>query len=410
MMKNKTSSLIGLAVVAALAAGGYYGYRHWQAKPPAERYRTQIVARNDVVQTASATGTLNPVRVVNVGTQVSGTVKKLYVDYNSTVKEGQVLLELDTEQLQAKLAQSRAALAANRAKLALVRPQAERMRGLYKQEFASRQELDQAEADLATAEAAVQQSLGVIAADEYNMKNAIIRSPISGVVIDKVVDEGQTVAASFQTPTLIKIAQDLTKMQIDARFAEADLGNIKEGLQAGFRVDAFPSRNYSGTVRQVRLNPTTDQNVVTYDVVVDVDNDRQKLLPGMTAYVDIELGRREHALTVPNGALRFRPADLVTAKDSTTAGAREHKSGGAKAGANGNGQNGAHSRPGKVYVLQGEQLRAIPLRVGLTDGRVTEVVEGALKEGDRVVVGDNQAESKSGGLAQPPGGPMMRRF
>ncbi|WP_137937298.1 efflux RND transporter periplasmic adaptor subunit [Chitinivorax sp. B] len=396
-MKTRSLLITSLLGTALLIAIGFVLYPRTDQSVEA-RYRTQPISRGELIQLASATGTLNPVRVVNVGTQVSGTVRKLYVDYNTPVKAGQILLELDTEPLLAKLRQSQAALASNQAKLTLAKVKNDRLHNLFKQEYISRQELDQAEADLATTQAALAQSAGQVDTDQYNLKNAVIRSPIDGVVIDKVVDEGQTVAASFQTPTLIKIAQDLTRMQINARFAEADLGRIREGLQAAFRVDAFPNQSYRGVVRQVRLNPTTEQNVVTYDVVVNVDNADQMLLPGMTAYVDIELGRRDQALRVPNAALRFRPdvADMPRQANNGNDGANRH------------GSRGKGKRQPQVYVLRHGELQAVPIKPGLTDGRQTEVLESALQEGEQVVLGTNRGSDQH---SRPnPATPMMRRF
>lgn len=408
----KKTTILGIGISAlAIGLGGYFAYRHYSNVAPPERYRTQTITRGEVVQIASATGTLNPVRVVNVGTQVSGTVKKLYVDFNSKVEAGQILLELDTDQLQAKLRQSRAVLVGNQARLTLAKVKVERLRDLFKQTYVSRQELDQAESDYIAAQASVDQAKGQVDNDNYNLSNAIIRSPISGVVIDKVVDQGQTVAASFQTPTLIKIAQNLTQMQIDARFSEADLGSIKEGLQASFRVDAFPNRTVDGTVRQVRLNPTTEQNVVTYDVVIDTENPGQKLLPGMTAYVDIELGRSENVLTVPNAALRFKPSDAPKRgewnknKDKAS---NPAKPGAEKTWGQGKGQR---THGGAVYILVGEQLKRVPLKLGITDGRNTAIVEGELKEGDRVVLGEIKPATDSTAKSPLPSqGPGVRRF
>lgn len=414
-MKTKTALLSAASILLLGAAGfGLYRYANPSAEP--ERYRTHLLAQTDLVQIASATGTLNPVRIVNVGTQVSGTVKKLYVDYNTPVTANQILLELDTEPLNARLRQSQANLASNRAKLAMTELKAQRMRDLFRQAYVSRQELDQAESDATVAKAAVEQTAGVVDSDKYSLSNAIIRSPISGVVIDKVVDEGQTVAANFQTPTLIKIAQDLTKMQINARFAEADLGRIREGLQATFRVDAFTHQSYTGQVRQIRLNPVTEQNVVTYDVVVDVENPKQTLLPGMTAYVDIELGRREHVLAVPNAALRYRPAAVANegGKPSSPPNASpamgERPAGQGGGMGSGGGKEARPKRSSNVYVLRdgNSEPQPVKLKLGLNDGRFTEVVEGALKVGDRVVLGEVSAKNATAGATPP--NPMMRRF
>ena len=389
-MKLSKRLVISLVVVVAVAVLAFWGYSTWKKPVDSQRYRTLTLSRGDVAQSVSATGTLNPVRVVSVGTQVSGTVEKLYVDFNSQVKENQVLLELNTDLTQAKLAQSQASLNSANAKLALSQTKAKRMRELFQQQYISRQELDDAEADVVANMAQKAQVQAQVQTDSINVANTVIRSPVSGVVIDRSVDEGQTVAASFQTPTLIKIAQDLTKMQINASFSEADLGKLKTGQTASFRVDAFPNENYQGVVRQIRLNPTTLQNVVTYDVVIDVANPELKLLPGMTAYVDIVLEERSNVLLVPNAALRFKPTiakdkKAVATNTDTVKTARK----------------GGRSGMAKVYtVVQGE-LKDIKFKTGISDGKFTEVLGDELKEGALVVVSDSQSTTAKDAKAQP---------
>ncbi|SMC20596.1 HlyD family secretion protein [Andreprevotia lacus DSM 23236] len=449
----KTSKKILLGLAGLLIVGGGAGWYFWPKADPVAKYRTQAVSKGELVQTVSATGTLNPVLVVSVGTQVSGTVRKLNVDFNDKVTEGQILLELDTDQLKASLRQSQATLTSSRAKLKYTTAQAERMRTLFTQNYVSKQELDSAESDLAAAKAAVVQGEAQVERDTVNMNNAIIRSPVSGIVIDKQVDLGQTVAASYQTPTLLKIAQDLSKMQIHANFAEADLARIKPELPTTFRVDAFPDMTLPGKVNQVRLNPTTNSNVVTYDVVIDVDNPRQRLLPGMTAYVDVEIGRRDNAIMVPNAALRYRPPGVAAEKsgkggrDASGAAAWQRRgdeasrprnasgaadaSGAANASAPqsrgfGNGGGGMRMggrQRGTVYVLQADgQLKAISVRLGITDGKFTEILPGRdetelpVKEGQMLVIGETQPDgaqpATGGNRQQGQGGPgqMPRRF
>ncbi len=389
-MKLSKRLVISLVVVVAVAVLAFWGYSTWKKPVDSQRYRTLTLGRGDVAQTVSATGTLNPVRVVSVGTQVSGTVEKLYVDFNSQVKENQVLLELNTDLTQAKLAQSQASLNSANAKLALSQTKAKRMRELFQQQYISRQELDDAEADVVANIALKAQVQAQVQTDSINVANTVIRSPVSGVVIDRSVDEGQTVAASFQTPTLIKIAQDLTKMQINASFSEADLGKLKTGQTASFRVDAFPNENYQGVVRQIRLNPTTLQNVVTYDVVIDVANPDLKLLPGMTAYVDIVLEERSNVLLVPNAALRFKPT-IAKDKKAVATNTDTVKTG----------RKGGRSGMAKVYtVVQGE-LKDIKFKTGISDGKFTEVLGSELKEGTSVVVSDSQSTTAKDAKAQP---------
>lgn len=396
-MKLSSRHVLSSVMVLVIGVLAYWGYSTWKKPVDNQRYRTVVIARGDVAQTVSATGTLNPVRVVSVGTQVSGTVKKLYVDFNAQVKEGQILLELNTDLTQAKLAQSQAALNSANAKLALAQTKAARMKTLFQQQYISRQELDDAEADVVANLAQKAQAQAQVQTDSINVANTVIRSPVAGVVIDRSVDEGQTVAASFQTPTLIKIAQDLTKMQINASFSEADLGKLKTGQAASFRVDAFPNENYQGIVRQIRLNPTTQQNVVTYDVVIDVANPDLKLLPGMTAYVDIVLDERNDVIVVPNAALRFKPT-FATSKDKNASATKTEVARSTR--------KGGRSGMAKVYTLVQGQPKEVKFKTGISDGKLTEVLGDGLKEGVTVIVGDSQSTNNKDAKAPSP----MRGF
>ena len=381
-------SLLGALLL--LAAGGYLYWAKGRTPDAEARYRTQAIEQGDLTQLASANGTLNPVVLVNVGTQVSGTVKKWYADFNDHVKEGQMLLELDPAIYQAQVSQSMANLANARSQRKLAEANEARARQLFKEEYISRQDLDTSLQALEASRAQVALAEAQMARDQTNLGYSVIRSPVTGVVVSREVDIGQTVAASLQTPTLFKIAQDLAKMQIDSSYAEADIGNLKIGQQATFRVDAFPSRVFQGVVRQVRLNPTTQQNVVTYDVVIAVDNPEQILMPGMTAYVNILVAQRKGALLVPNAALRFRPVDAGPRNEKPQESRKEGKG-------KPDGQNGT------VYVLGNGQPRPVRISVGITDNRMTELVGGDLKEGDAVIVEDRQPPAK-------PGAPGMRLF
>ncbi len=382
MWKHKTL-LFGVLVIASAVAGIW-----WWATPKKlsveQRYSMAAVERGPITQTVSANGTLNPVVLVSVGSQVSGIVKALHADFNDRVKEGQTLLELDPTVLAAQLRQSEATLDSAEASLKLAKANEARNRDLYAKEFVTRQDLDTAVQALEAAKAQRDLAAAQVKRDRTNLSYTIIRSPVSGVVVSRVVDVGQTVAASFQTPTLFTIAKDLSHMQIDSAYAEADVGNIKVGQEASFTVDAFPNRKFRGVVRQVRLNPTTVQNVVTYDVVVSVDNPEQILMPGMTAYVNITVAHRDDALLVPNAALRFRPGESGGGK---SAGARA-KAAGAK-------DKAEAGQPGTVYVIEGGQPKAVPIRVGITDNRMTEVLSGELKEGDKLIVLDLQPPAKA---------------
>lgn len=398
LLFNKWSVLLLLAVAGG---GGYFYWQKSHKSPAAERYKTQAVEVGNVSQTVSANGTLNPVVLVSVGTQVSGTVKKLYADFNDRVKQGQILMELDASLFQAQVRQSEANVASAEAALELAVANEARTRGLYAKEYVSKQELDQTTQAMKSARAQVALARAQAEKDRTNFGYSIIRSPVSGVVVDRTVDVGQTVAASFQTPTLFKIAQDLRKMQIDSSFAEADVGNIREGQAVRFTVDAFPNRSFKAAVRQVRLNPTTQQNVVTYDVVVAVDNPEQVLMPGMTAYVNIVVAERKNVLLIPNAALRFKPQEAAekTAK----------RNGNGRGQGRGQGKDKQEGASGTVYVLAGDRLKPVKVKAGITDNRYTEVVAGDLKDGDQVVVEDTRA-SGSGTTGQPPSTLRMRMF
>lgn len=393
-MKKKI--VLGSIFLAVLAGLLYWWGSSRAAQDPAQRYRTVAVERGSVVQSVLANGTLNPVVLVSVGTQVSGTVKKLYVDFNDQVKAGQPLLELDDALVAASERQSAANVINAQASLDLAQANETRMRALLAQEYVSRQEYDQAAQALKSARAQLAQAQAANARDRANLGYTTIRSPVDGVVIDRVVDLGQTVAASFQTPTLIKIAQDLTEMRIDTSFAEADLGNIREGLPARFTVDAFPDRQFEGVVQQIRLNPTTQQNVVTYNVRISVANPEHILLPGMTAYVTIGVQSRDDVLLVPNAALRFKPAEAVVDKASGGDKAAE-KMPAAEAGG-GKGKKRA-GQGATIHVLAEGKLQPVNVRLGITDGRNTEVLGGEptslLQPGARVVVGENASGGKA---------------
>jgi HlyD family secretion protein len=393
MIRMKKIAVLAVAA-SLLAIAGYYAYRKQAAASPEQRYKTHALDKGDVTQTVSANGTLNPVTLVSVGTQVSGTVKKLHVDFNDQVKAGQILAELDDSLYSAQVRQSDASVASAQAALQLARANEARLKPLYQQEYVSRQELDQVVQARESAEAQARLARAQNDRDRANLGYSVIRSPVSGVVVDRQIDVGQTVAASFQTPTLFKIAQDLTQMQIYTTFAEADIGNIRVDQPVRFSVDAFPNRSFRGKVKQIRLNPTTLQNVVTYNVVVAVENPEQILLPGMTAYVSIAVAQKKDVLLVPNAALRFKPA-------SSEKGGEKANGEGARPGAGAQGPGGEKRErrrdagSGTVYVLDGYQIKPISIGTGITDARFTEVAGGDLKAGDKVVTGENITTAES---------------
>ena len=389
-MKPLAKTLVIVAGLGVAASAGWYAIQHGQKKTPDQLYRLESVKKGDITQTVSANGTLNPIVLVNVGTQVSGTVTQLYVDFNDKVEKGQPLLELDRSLLAAQARQSAAAIGNISATLELARANEARMKELFAQEYVSRQEFDQAVQARKSAEAQLAQARALADRDQVNLNYTTIRSPVSGIVVDRVVDRGQTVAASLQTPTLIKIAQDLSEMRIDSSFAEADIGKIKAGQKVSFTVDAFPERSFSGEVQQIRLNPTVTQNVVTYNVRISLQNPDQILLPGMTAYVNIAIAKADDVLMVPNAALRFKPAD--------SAGKTVEMNGDASSNATANGTDRREGRKGKrgnhdgntgtVYVVEGDVIRPVSDENGITDNRMTEITGGELKDGARVIVGE----------------------
>ncbi|MGQ0530526.1 MAG: efflux RND transporter periplasmic adaptor subunit [Panacagrimonas sp.] len=391
----KRSRLFLIALLLLVIGGAVYAWVS-RAKDASSSYLTDSVSRGEILETVSANGTLNPVILVSVGTQVSGTAVKVYADFNDTVEQGQVLLELDPAAYEARVRQTRAALDAAQASLDLAKANAARSKDLFEKGYVARQDLDQAEQALKSARAQVEQARAQVEDAAVDVRNSVIRSPVSGVVVARTVEEGQTVAASFQTPELFKIAGDLKQMLIHTTFAEADIGRIQPGQLARFTVDAFPDSSFKGTVRQVRLNPTTTQNVVTYDVVIDVSNDDLTLLPGMTAYVNVILSRTQGSLRVPNAALRYRPNT-----DAKVAATSKPAAGGGR-GARGAGG----SREPRVYVLRAGQSEpeAVKLRSLASDGRFTAVEPlqpGTLNEGDTLVVSDPLAQA-------PQRGPSMR--
>lgn len=365
--------IILFALLLAAAVGLWY----LSTKPESahENFKTQTADRGDIVQVISANGTLNPVVLVNVGTQVSGTAYKLHADFNDPVAAGQILVELDPSLFRAQLRLSEANVTNARATLELAKNRMIRNRALQGRGFISAEALDTFEQQLEVARAQLAASMAQLERDRTNLNYSVIRSPISGVVIARNVDIGQTVAASFQTPTLFQIAQDLREMQIDTSIAEADIGQIHLGQAVHFTVDAYQEREFSGTVEQVRLNPTIQQNVVSYNVIVALPNDDGALLPGMTANVHFTTNQKKAVLRAPNAALRYRPTELDS--DSAKTAARQ---------------------PGKhvLYRLEEGKPVAVNVRTGIADNNFTEILEGEIREGDNLILREVTDKEKSG--------------
>ena len=405
-MKKKI--LVAVVLAAVLALGGYYLLKN---RGNGVQFKTAKVSRGDLRATVTATGTVSAVTTVLVGTQVSGTVKQLLVDYNSPVKKGQLLAQIDPALPEAKVAQSKAnlqAAAANVEKAEAALTDADRTlarnRTLFARNFIARSDLDTADtnrlsamAQLNVAKAQVEQQKAALNQDETNLNYTRILSPVDGIVISRNVDIGQTVAASFQTPTLFSIAQDLTRMQIDTNVDEADIGKIRVGQPVQFTVDAYPDGTFPGRVSEIRNAPTTVQNVVTYDVVVKVANPELKLKPGMTANVSIITAVEKGVIKVPNAALRFKWPPAGAVSDRGSAGAGRPQAVRAEAGAKTQG----------VWVLDGKKPRRVPLTLGINDGNDTSVLSGELKEGDAVIIEATGQTKKTG--ATPAGGPGLFR-
>jgi HlyD family secretion protein len=405
-MKKIIFALVVLA--AALAAGWSYFYRD---KGNSIQFRTEKVTRGDIRATVTATGTLNAVTTVLVGTQVSGTIKEIFVDFNAQVRQGQLLAQIDPALPQAKVAQARANLLSaeagvEKAESALREAQRvwERNRTLFARDYIARSELDTAEtnaqsaaAQLKVSQAQVAQARAALQQEETNLRYTQILSPVNGTVISRNVDIGQTVAASFQTPTLFNIAEDLTRMQVETSVDEADIGRVRVGQAVEFTVDAYPDQPFSGRIHEIRNAPTTVQNVVTYNVIVRVANPDLKLKPGMTANVSIITAVEKAVLKIPNAALRFKWTPAVKTSDSERDRGKGQGKGQGKGKGEGRGDGAA--RPAKpvgaaagapsqmLWILEERTPRRVMVKLGISDGNDTAVLAGELQAGAAVIVG-----------------------
>lgn len=400
MMKKAIAPVL-LAIL--LAGGGYLHDRLGAKKAPP--YRTVAVDRGDVAETVSATGTINAVTTVQVGSQVSGTIREILVDFNSRVKKGQIIARIDPQRFRADLTQAQGTLAnamasLEKAEVAVADTERtlRRNRELFAEGFVPEADVDAAQAarDSALAqrkiaEGQLLQARGGLSSSETDLAYTTITSPVNGVVISRNVDVGQTVAASFQTPTLFTIAQDLTRMQIDTNVDEADIGRTREGQHVTFTVDAWPEKTFEGKVVQVRNAATVTQNVVTYNVVVQVDNRELLLKPGMTANVSILVRKEEDVLRIPNAALRYRPDEKKTGPGKEGGGARRGK-----------GQAGGT----RVYTVGPDgSPSAVPVALGIGDGTYTQLLRGDLREGSVLITGETAKNGKNGNARTSAGGP-----
>lgn len=389
----RTGVLLAIGAVVMLIGIGLW--RWFSAAPPPLQYKTVLVDRGPVVSTVTATGTVSPVVSVQVGSQVTGKIKELYADFNSIVTKGQLIAQIDPALFQARVASARAALKTARGNLAKARAQLaqrtlelNRMETLRAQQFVPQSDLDlartnhkDAAAQVEVTQAQIDQAAAALSLAELDLGYTKIYSPENGIVISRKVDVGQTVVASLQAPMIFVIAKDLTKMQVIANVSESDIGGVAEGKAAEFTVDAFPADPFQGVVSQVRNSPVSIQNVVTYDVLVDVDNRALKLKPGMTANVSIITATKDLVLRVPNTALRFKPPGVPTEKKKSA-----------------------------VWTLDATgRPRAVALVPGAAGASYTEVKEGGLRESDAVIVGLEATEA--GQKELPPGfgmGPQLR--
>lgn len=440
--------------ILLVIGGAAYGYWRFRGKKnTAPEYQTMKVARGDIIQAVTATGQLNPVLNVQVGSQISGIIQKLHADFNSIVTNGQLIAELDPATYKANVSSADAELANARASLELAQANARRAEELSRNKLISQSEYDQSVATLHQAEAQVKIRSAALERAMVDLGRCTIFSPVDGIVISRNVDVGQTVAASMSAPVLFQIANDLTKMQIDANVAEADVGGVEVGQEVDFTVDAYPYRTFRGKVVQVRNSPITVQNVVSYDTVIEVNNADLKLKPGMTANVSIIIARKENVVKIPNAALRFKPAEVAAAETRTNAATAQVAGAGGSRGGFG-GPGGSGSSPGgggiggsgrrgsgeggrppggafglnrprgdramsrTIYVMPnpsqaGGDVKLEPrqIKVGVSDGAATEVIEG-LNEGDVIVTAAFTAEGQASArpASNPFGGGFPRRF
>ena len=381
-----------ILLLLSAAGGGWWYFIYKKAETP--EYNTETVAKGDITQIVTATGSLKPVINVTVGCQISGTIDKLFADFNSVVKEGDVLASMDPATYEAIVQQAEGELANAKATLELAEITAQRKEELLKQKAASQADVDTANATLHQALAGVAIKEGALKRARVDLSRCTIYSPISGMIISRSVDVGQTVAASLSAPNLFTIANDMTSMQIVASVSEADIGMVAEGQSVEFTVDAFPYTPFSGIVEQIRNSPVTVQSVVTYDVLVAVKNPELKLKPGMTANVSITVAQRKDTLRVSNAALRFRLPDPAPTGEKPVSGNRP--SGGRSKG----------NRPErKVHVLKPEASSPAPtpLKLGISDNIFTEVISG-ISEGEVVVTGLKNPTAN--GAPKPPANPL----
>lgn len=448
-MKKKII-IIAVIVVTITVTGLVLGFTVFSRNNGnSEKYKKEAIDKGNIEALVVTTGTLNPVITVDVGSQVSGEIEKIYVDFNSQVKEGQIIAQLDQSQFLTRVSQDKAnyqsavaALEKSKVTFENIKKKLERALDLFEKDLMSYEEKESVEtqyysakADIQSAEARLEQAESQLETSKVNLTYTIIKSPIDGVVINRNVNVGQTVAASFQAPVLFQIANDLSKMQVECSVDEADIGKVKEEQKVRFTVDAFPDENFRGVVKQVRYSPEIVQNVVTYTTIVDVENPELKLRPGMTATVSIVTGEARNALRVPNAALRFTPnlsqeemrklimsmrgnrnPEAEGSSQKRKPGQKENSQGPQRTGTGerasgmrGSGMGGRQMRDfARVWIEDANgQLKMVFIRKGVTDNSYTEVVSGDLEEGQLVITGEN---TNGNSRSSSRGGPSMMRM
>ena len=355
-----------IITILIVLIGGYLLLKPTKSQFNIKDFDLDTVSIGDITKTITANGTINPVNVINVGTQVSGTIEKIYVDYNDVVKKGQRLAELDTSILTRSVNEAESSMKKTKANLDLVQLNYERTKELFKNNYIAKVELDQAETELKNAKEEYNIAKSKYDVAKINLGYAYIDSPVSGVVISREVDIGQTVASSFSAPTLFQIAEDLTKMQIETSVSEADIGSIKVGQAVEFTVDSYPSKVFEGKVKQIRLNPVTESNVVVYNVIIEIFNEDKLLMPGMTAYVTIPIGEVTNVKKISTVSLRFNPDTRLLEIMGVKKPEREK---------------------GKIilYKLVGNTVVPVQAKVGLSDLTQIEIECDDLKEGDQII-------------------------
>jgi HlyD family secretion protein len=405
---NARRILIVLVVLAAVAAAVTF-YLRRDGKTAQVKYRTETVDRGVVTSVVTATGTISAVTTVQVGSQVSGIIQSLHADYNSPVKKGQLLATLDPTPFQTQVEQRQADVQQAQVQMRNAQIQFSRSTRLLEEKLTPESDHDAAKANYEGAQAQVAQAEAALRQSQTNLSYTKIFSPIDGVVVARQYDIGQTVAASFQAPTLFTIAEDLTKMQVQADVDQSDISRVASDQPARFTVDAYPEETFVGAISQIRLNATQNQNVITYPVIIDVANPDGKLKPKMTADVTIEVAKVQDVLRVPNAALRFKPIETGRANGNDAAtkaalegtAARGGQGTAAAADALASGQRGGRHKQ-VVYVLgAGDELKEVPVKTGITDGRFTAVTDGDLKPGDKIIIGFATAKAETQGTLPP---------